>query len=122
MTPDAQKPKEYIITEEIAARIERHYNSGGKIPYLRYRPHTPAPSVSRNKEGDLTLTYDYGSLLEHDAAIARTATLALIPRLQELKNEIDEIDIYPCGHGPGKAYDLIEGIIESLRQQAGEQE
>jgi len=42
------------------------------------------PSVSRNKEGDLTLTFNHDALTQHDAAISHAATLAENKRLLDL--------------------------------------
>jgi len=89
MTSEHQQPKEYVTNskdiediqrflfdlvtnEDLNYRHDLFERASDAIKRTLSRPH-PAPAVNRNKDGNLTLTYDEYSLAEHDAAIARKA-------------------------------------------------
>jgi hypothetical protein len=68
----------------------------------RSRPHTPAapatpnnfPTVNRREDGELTLVYDYGSLIEHDAAIRKAEREQVLDVLEEFLNSDDHLSLF----------------------------
>jgi len=122
--------QEYIITEETATRIERHYNAGSKIPYLRYRPHPPEPEHGRWRDTEDTqgcgCNTEAGYRLGYAAGkkeAARAATLAAYSKVLEdcckecpIKEEIPVED--HCAESCEGC--LVCKTVNTLRQQAGD--
>jgi hypothetical protein len=89
----------------------------------RSRPHTPAPehkkrikNIQRNEEGNLTMTFDYDQLTEHDTAIARAATNATLKTIAEKLDKKEQM------FDDGELYFMSEdvnAILESLRTEQG---
>jgi hypothetical protein len=158
MTPDAQQPKqqrgctkerEYIITEYQLVRTE----SKEIRDAVRSRPHTSAPLIDTNyncrfcsgrsscesfghvkhcNDFELDVAKLNRVQKDHDAAIARTATLAIIAAIRKFYSDLPEHDAscpfdkmnsdecrgYECDCGTC----ILEHALESLRQhQGGEQ-
>lgn len=116
-----QEGRKTYIVMWAAKKCNRRRNRSTDYQVETMTPQPPAtpnnfPTVNRREDGELTLVYDYGSLIEHDAAI-RNATLdAVITHCKERSKEYPDDETYVDSE-----MDLLEEWIEeSLRQQAGE--
>ena len=74
-------------------------------------------SIDRNAEGNLTMTFDYDQLTEHDTAISRQA------REEVLDSAIEKFgEWYDAGFARPVKKEHVTKILESLRQHDKEKQ